>query len=149
MIADPKHDNFSLLSKATLFKPNLKELCLALGQDLTTSKNALTEAIKNSDLELGRIICVTLGDKGLFYLDRKTGESGHIAGIPISEADVSGAGDTVLAVLTWGLIAGLSTPEMAQLANESGAIVCKKAGVSTVTIEELGAKHLKNKGLLA
>ena len=54
-------------------------------------------------------------------------------------ADVTGAGDTVIATFTAALAAGASTEEAARLANHAGGIVVMKRGTATVTRDELGS----------
>jgi bifunctional ADP-heptose synthase (sugar kinase/adenylyltransferase) len=54
-------------------------------------------------------------------------------------ADVTGAGDTVIGVLTLGLVAGLDLSAAAHLANLAAGLVVMKRGTATVTAEEIGA----------
>ena len=79
---------------------------------------------------------LTLSENGMFLLD----EAGKGWRIPAHErkiADVSGAGDTVISVLTYAHLLGLSIPESAALANLAGGMVCEFPGVVPIEKEEL------------
>ena len=68
------------------------------------------------------------------------GEGTHINGIDRNVVDVSGAGDTVIAVASLMLAAGASPKEMAKAANIAGGQVCEKSGVVVVDIDELASE---------
>jgi len=82
-------------------------------------------------------LLITRGRDGMVAFDRKH----KPVDIPIfgsdQVADVTGAGDTVIAAFTAALAAGASTEEAAQLANYAGGIVVMKRGTATVSREEL------------
>ena len=73
----------------------------------------------------------------MYYLDNESNTEGLAVSQSLSNADVSGAGDSVLAALIWAYIAGNSVKQMAEKANKAGAVVCSKSGVSKVNISEL------------
>ena len=111
---DPKLKNFKAYKGVTLFKPNLKELREGLSTDVDPSSEsslkAATEALNNA-LE-SQITLTTLGADGMWLsID---GEGTHINGIDRNVVDVSGAGDTVIAVASLMLAAGASPKEMAK-----------------------------------
>lgn len=134
--ADPKKDNFLLLSSCTVFKPNLKELSNIAGETIPPEKTAIYNTIK--DLKIAAEYCfVTLAEHGVFYLDNAEEKCEVIPGKSIQNPDVSGAGDTVLSALIYSHINNYSPSEQAQFANKAGAIVCEKKGVSVVTLTEL------------
>ncbi len=137
LIVDPKHNHFLELSKCTIFKPNLKELSFALGRTIEAEANSIRNAIEELQLSQDSITIVTLAEKGIFWKFRD--ETGIIKGIPVDTADVSGAGDTVLSILTFGTLRNLSIHKIAEIANRSGAIVCGKPGVSQIRIDEIRA----------
>ena len=137
---DPKLKNFKAYKGATLFKPNLKELREGLSTDVDPSSEsslkAATEALNNA-LE-SQITLTTLGADGMWLsID---GEGTHINGIDRNVVDVSGAGDTVIAVASLMLAAGASPKEMAKAANIAGGQVCEKSGVVVVDIDELASE---------
>ena len=82
-------------------------------------------------------LVITRGRDGMVAFDRKH----KPVDIPIfgsdQVADVTGAGDTVIAAFTAGLAAGATTEEAAELANYAGGIVVMKRGTATVSREEL------------
>ena len=130
---DPKKDNFFEYKGVTLFKPNLKELKEGVGIhfDLSKDKTDFERAVQELEKQLGNeITFVTLSEFGVFI---KVGETknyipAHIRTI----ADVSGAGDTVIAVATLCLTAGLSAKDIADIANLSGGLVCEVSGVAPI-----------------
>ena len=78
---------------------------------------------------------VTLSEQGV--LASSDSELVHIPAIKREITDVSGAGDTVIAVATLCLVAGLPSAEMAAISNLAGGQVCEKAGVIPVNLERL------------
>jgi len=136
LFVDPKFDRFQLLSDCTVFKPNLKELSEASGCEVEVDKVAIKKSIESLSLKANKIF-VTLGAKGMYYLDNESNIEGLIDGQSLSNADVSGAGDSVIAALIWAYIAGYSVEEMAYKANKAGAVVCSKSGVSKINISEM------------
>jgi rfaE bifunctional protein kinase chain/domain len=131
---DPKRKHFFDYVGVDIFKPNLKEAREAL--------NLLLEEVNKKSLDLidgklreelkHRISFITLSEKGVFYDDGKNSQivPSHIRNV----ADVSGAGDTVIAVAT--LIYALTRDShlMAEIANLAGGLVCETVG--TVAIDK-------------
>lgn len=134
---DPKKKNFFAYKNVSLFKPNLREIREALHMEpvelnLATLKNVhheLHQRLKN------HITLITLSEHGIYYSDGKN--SGIIAAHKRDIADVSGAGDTVIAVATLAIISGLSLKAAADIANLAGGLVCEYAGVVPVTRQML------------
>jgi rfaE bifunctional protein kinase chain/domain len=135
---DPKINNFLAYQNVTLFKPNLKELKLGLNVDFNFGierhkfENAVDQLI---DIIQPKYLLVTLSEFGVFY---KSSDNSHL--IPAhkrSISDVSGAGDTVIAVITLALLAGLNIKVAAELANLSGGLVCEEIGVVPINLERL------------
>jgi D-beta-D-heptose 7-phosphate kinase/D-beta-D-heptose 1-phosphate adenosyltransferase len=71
---------------------------------------------------------MTLGEKGMLLLELN-GSLAHVETKARNVADVSGAGDTVIATLTMAMVAGASVRESAALANYAGGIVCGEVGI--------------------
>jgi rfaE bifunctional protein kinase chain/domain len=133
---DPKFDNFFDYPGVTVFKPNKHETEEALG--LKLSDAAGCEAAGRSLMAKLRPknILLTLGDQGMMLFE----EDGSVSHVPTKArkvADVSGAGDTVIATLTMGLLGGATMREAASLANFSGGIVCGYVGIVPIDREEL------------
>lgn len=134
---DPKKDNFFTYEGVSLFKPNLKELREGLRVDI--DKNNL-DTLKTAILQLeeklhNRISMVTLSDLGVMTKDEKGFH--HEAAHPREILDVSGAGDTVIAVASLAIAAGADARWMTALANLAGGLVCEKVGVVPVSNEHL------------
>jgi rfaE bifunctional protein kinase chain/domain len=145
---DPKKENFLAYKGVSLFKPNLKELREGLNMDFSFSSNNRLD-FENAVLELEKqllnhVSFVTLSEYGVFI---KSEQNIHYAAAHLRNiADVSGAGDTVIAVATLCLICGAKLELVAELANLAGGLVCEKSGVVSIDCEQLlnEAKRLIN-----
>ena len=133
-VVDPKRRNFFEYTGATVFKPNAKELADALGEFIHPDEARWMEATRT------RMGCanllLTLGERGM-ALQTADGEYVRVPTAARAVYDVSGAGDTVTAMMAVALAAGATTREAALLANHAAAIEVGKAGVATVSPEEL------------
>jgi rfaE bifunctional protein kinase chain/domain len=134
---DPKKNNFLAFKNVTLFKPNLRELKegLHLGNDLNQPKN-LSSAVELLRKQLkNKITLITLSERGVFVSDKKTEKliPAHLRTI----SDVSGAGDTVIAVATLCLATKTSIELLAALSNLAGGLVCEKVGVVPIDKQHL------------
>ena len=147
VLVDPKFRSFDLYKKVKLFKPNFKEL--VKGLDLDIKKNEI-EKIKEAvqvfrkKQQIDNLL-VTLSDQGV--LTSGDGEHVHIPAVKREITDVSGAGDTVIAVAALCLISGLSPAEVAAVSNLAGGQVCEKAGVvpvSLIKLQEECQEHFKS-----
>ncbi len=127
---------------ATTATPNQEEVEQILGKDFTD------ETCAELCLKLGfESLLVTCGNKGMLLVENgKTPV--RIEAIGAKEPiDVTGAGDTVIAVYALGLACGLSFAESANLANHAGGIVVMKKGTASVTVDELTASLEKHRTL--
>ncbi len=134
LCVDPKYNNFKLLSNCDVFKPNLQELNKVSKESLRPTKKSLSQSNYVEKLKCKKLF-VTLADKGIY--SRQGNESEIITGHKVNNADVSGAGDTVISVLTILHLMGMDQSKMAVIANKAGAIICKKKGVSTLKPSDL------------
>jgi rfaE bifunctional protein kinase chain/domain len=137
VLVDPKFRSFDLYRKVKLFKPNFKELTKGLDLDVKKKEiNKLAEAVlkfqKKQQIEN---LLVTLSEQGV--LISGDGEHVHIPAVKREIADVSGAGDTVIAVAALCIIAGLTPAEVAAVSNLAGGQVCEHAGVVPISSEQL------------
>ena len=136
VVVDPKARNFFAYRGATVFKPNLPELQAALQAPVEADD---PEWMERTRRELGcRHLLVTLGEGGMALLTEE-GEYLRVPTVARSVYDVSGAGDTVTAVVATALGAGATPAEAAILANHAAGIEVSKAGVATVSPDELRA----------
>jgi D-glycero-beta-D-manno-heptose-7-phosphate kinase len=134
---DPKRKNFFSYKEADIFKPNLKEVKEGL--------NLLMDEINQQSLqkihtELQTILqhqisFITLSEKGVFYQDKTDAKliPSHIRNV----ADVSGAGDTVIAVASLVYASTKNARLMAEVANIAGGLVCEEVGTVAISKEKL------------
>lgn len=133
-VVDPKRRNFFRYDGVTVFKPNAKELADALGEFLHPDDGDWMERTR---ARLGcRHLLLTLGDRGM-ALQTGAGEYVRVPTVARGVYDVSGAGDTVTAVMATALAAGATPTEAAVLANHAAAVEVGKAGVATVSPDEI------------
>ncbi len=135
---DPKRKNFFAYEGVDIFKPNLKEVKEGL--------NILREEINISvlkDMHLllqeklqHRVSLITLSEKGVFYaqhpVDQQENDTAIIPTHIRSIADVSGAGDTVIAIASLVFAATADARLMAEMANIAGGLVCEEVGTVAI-----------------
>jgi rfaE bifunctional protein kinase chain/domain len=137
VVVDPKYRHFYSYAGATVFKPNRRELELALGAPVDLdSADPYRSAWKRANAEH---LLVTLGADGMALVGAK--ETVRVPGNSRAVYDVSGAGDTVTAWVGLALAAGATIEEAAVLANAAAGIEVGKPGVATVSVEELLAAY--------
>ena len=138
---DPKLQNFKAYKGVDLFKPNLKELREGLNLEINPeSSEELKQAVETLHSEIApKISLTTLGGHGM-WLHSETNPHHHEVGISRDVVDVSGAGDTVIAVASLMLASGASHEEIVKAANIAGGQVCEKSGVVMVNVDELAAE---------
>lgn len=141
VVVDPKFRNFFAYGGATVFKPNLLELSTALQAPVHADDPEWMESVR-ARLGCAHLL-VTLGEGGMALLT-EDGEYVRVPTVARSVYDVSGAGDTVTAVVATALGAGASAAEAAVLANHAAGIEVGKAGVATVSPDELRATILQH-----
>jgi rfaE bifunctional protein kinase chain/domain len=129
---DPKRKNFFTYTGVDIFKPNLKEVREALNQLFTdTNREQLQDIHSQLKQRLQHHISfITLSERGVFYQ-----QDAHAALIPShlrNIADVSGAGDTVIAVAALVYAAIKDVHLMAQMANIAGGLVCEEVGTAAI-----------------
>jgi D-beta-D-heptose 7-phosphate kinase/D-beta-D-heptose 1-phosphate adenosyltransferase len=142
VVVDPKGRDYARYLHATLITPNRKEACEALGLDPLGHQSG--EVLGK---ELQRVfglenILVTLGAKGMVLVpDQASGSSSaiHLPAVAREVFDVSGAGDTVVAIMTLCLAAGSTMAQGMHIANTAAAIVVGKWGTQPVELGELEA----------
>lgn len=142
---DPKHRNFASFKNVDLFKPNLKELREGLNIEIDDSdESSLMQSLQEASRQLSErqnigIVLITLSSKGMFACDfrDKEPQSMLIPACAHAVSDVSGAGDTVISVITLALAAGMELEEAVRCANAAGGIVCEQVGVVPVDVERL------------
>ncbi|MFM7668782.1 MAG: bifunctional heptose 7-phosphate kinase/heptose 1-phosphate adenyltransferase [Bacteroidota bacterium] len=135
---DPKKENFFAYRNVTLFKPNLKELKEGMNVNFNISSNKSDFELAVISLEVklnNEISFITLSEHGVFI---KNSTNKHYAKAHLRNiADVSGAGDTVIAVATLCLASKLDIEQIAEISNIAGGLVCEKSGVISIDKQEL------------
>jgi len=137
-VVDPKKSNFKEYKNTSLFKPNLKEMRdgLSLDEVNSDSLDDIELAIATLEAELhNKRTLVTLSERGVIISDNGNyfRKPAHIRNI----ADVSGAGDTVIAIASLCVALNLHPSHIAELSNLAGGLVCEKRGVVPVDKEVL------------
>jgi rfaE bifunctional protein kinase chain/domain len=128
-VVDPKKRNFNAYKGVNLFKPNLKELKEGLKINLDPKNiKQVEQAVESLKKLLGaKSVMLTLSEHGV-YISSESGNK-HIKAHKRDIADVSGAGDTVIATAALCLAAGLNELKTAEIANLAGGLVCEHVGV--------------------
>jgi D-glycero-beta-D-manno-heptose-7-phosphate kinase len=146
LTVDP-HPHTSLVwTDTTAIKPNRTEAFLAAGVPVSDAVGfPLEDAVL---LEVGarllrewrcRMLLITLGEQGMILFQQGSAPY-HIPACARDVYDVSGAGDTAIAVLTMALAAGVSPCEGAELANHASGLAVGKLGTATISLKELQAE---------
>lgn len=134
ILIDPKGDNYSKYKNATVITPNRNELAQVVGS--WSSEEDLFNRAQNLRRELNlEKILLTRSEEGMTLFDDDGAWS-----VPAQARevfDVSGAGDTVIAILGTMLAAGADWKTAVLCANKAGSIVVGKVGTATVTYDEL------------
>ncbi|MCS6819510.1 MAG: bifunctional ADP-heptose synthase [Chitinophagales bacterium] len=135
---DPKEKNFFEYQNVALFKPNLKEISAALNMRINPRDvNSLTEAAEElRKKNRFRNLLLTLSQYGAYYYN-ESGEYALVSVKPVNAADVSGAGDTVIAAASLCFAHKMELYDITRLANHVASKVCKRVGVSPATKEDL------------
>jgi len=132
MSVDPKKNNFLAYKGVTLFKPNLKEVKegLQLPIPAVTLENLKLVHAQLQKYLAHQISLITLSEKGMFF---DTGEIAKIIPTHVrSIADVSGAGDTVIAVASLVYAATKNIELATEMANIAGGLVCEEVGTAAI-----------------
>ena len=136
VVIDPKGDNWQKYFDASFITPNLKELNAVLPKKIFNVDTQIEEAAQKVVDEFNlRGLIVTRSAEGLSLIEDK--KIAHIKARAQEVFDVSGAGDTVIAVFTLALAGGLNSEAAAHLANVAAGVVVAKVGTYAVNREEL------------
>jgi len=144
---DPKIKNFFAYKGCTVIKPNKKEIieaCSSIAGNIKSNNlpeiQALEKAMRH---ELNNTVSfVTLGSEGI-YTATST-DNGLYTTSPRNIADVCGAGDTVLSILTLCYLKKMPLSIIAQICNAGGGQVCEKPGVVQIDRKSLAKEILKS-----
>lgn len=144
VLVDPKGNDFSKYRGADLITPNLTEFEAVAGE--IQSEADLIEKAKKliADYDI-KAVLITRSEQGMSLITNDNTEF-HLPAIAKEVADVTGAGDTVIATLAAALAAGQSLQQAVTLANVAASIVVSKLGTSTVSEPELFAEYQRHQG---
>ncbi len=145
VLIDPKGTDFSRYRGAYGLTPNRGEFEAVVGKSADEAELLRKGAALRAELDL-ELLLVTRGEQGMTLFERGA-EPLTLPTQAREVFDVTGAGDTVIALLGAGVAAGLDAPEAARLANLGASIVVGKIGVATVSRSELlRALHSRGSG---
>lgn len=135
VLVDPKQKNFFAYKNVSVFKPNLRETAAALNRFIESDKDIQEAILALREKIQAENILLTLGSAGMTLLTNQ-----QIIYIPTSArkvADVSGAGDTVIATMATVMAAGGDPIASARIANCAAGIVVGEVGAVPVNVEHL------------
>lgn len=148
VIVDPKSLHFELYRGATLLTPNRKEFSEATRSRAETTAEIAASAQEVLHLAECDALLVTQSERGMTLVPR-SGEAIHVPAHQVKVRDVSGAGDTVAAVIAVLLASGADWEVALRAANAGAAVAVGKQGTATVTLDELRRKLLPEASLAA
>jgi D-beta-D-heptose 7-phosphate kinase/D-beta-D-heptose 1-phosphate adenosyltransferase len=135
VLVDPKGEDFSRYKNATFLIPNEEEFMLAFGKDLKDEETFNKHAKSlQQELNLDHFV-ITRGEKGMLLIG--SNQSYNVSSSAREVYDVSGAGDTVIAMTAAGLALGLPVKETLKLANIAAGYVVSKFGTHPISYGEL------------
>ncbi|MDR3696211.1 D-glycero-beta-D-manno-heptose-7-phosphate kinase [Mucilaginibacter sp.] len=136
VVIDPKGLNYEKYKGAYIIKPNRKELAEAAKTEKISNLADLENAAKTIFIQTGTdYLIVTLSEEGMAIITEK---SSKLMPVKATEVfDVTGAGDTVIAVIAYFTALGLSVEEACELANHAAANVVRHVGSATTTVDEI------------
>ena len=141
VVVDPKGLDFGIYHGATLITPNRKELADATRRTLASDADIVAAAQELARIVECEAVLVTRSEVGMTLLT-KNGGALYVPAYPVKVRDVSGAGDTVTAVLAVMLATQANFEPAVRAANAAAAVVVGKRGTATVSAAELRSRLL-------
>jgi len=135
VLIDPKGNDFARYRGATLITPNMNEFEAVVGVCHSDEEIEVKGTALMQQLDL-KALLVTRSEHGMTLLQQDS-DPLHLPTLAREVYDVTGAGDTVISVLTAALAAGNSLADATALSNLAAGIVVNKLGTATVTVEEI------------
>jgi D-beta-D-heptose 7-phosphate kinase / D-beta-D-heptose 1-phosphate adenosyltransferase len=136
VVVDPKGADYSIYRGATLIKPNRRELALATQRPVGSDLEVATAARLLIETHGFEAVLVSLSEQGMLLVEA-SGATHRLPSVAREVYDVSGAGDTVMAVIAAALGAGATALDAARLANIAAGIVVGKVGTAAIHANEL------------
>jgi D-beta-D-heptose 7-phosphate kinase/D-beta-D-heptose 1-phosphate adenosyltransferase len=141
VVVDPKGADFGIYRGATLITPNRQELGHAMRSAAATDGDIVAAAQRLREQIGASAVLVTRSEAGMTLVAAGSAPV-HVPAYPVKVRDVSGAGDTVVAVLAATLAMGADFEAAMRAANAAAAVVVGKRGTATVSAAELRARIL-------
>ena len=138
VIADPKRNDFAAYARVTVLTPNELEVTAATGIAVADDAGAVAAGQAALDASGADAVLVTRSEKGL-TLVRRNAPPLHLPTHALEVADVSGAGDTLMASFAVMLASGATMADAARIANVAAGLSVAKQGTATVSHAELAA----------
>jgi D-beta-D-heptose 7-phosphate kinase/D-beta-D-heptose 1-phosphate adenosyltransferase len=148
VVVDPKALDYAIYKGATLITPNRKELADATRRPVATQDELAAAAAELARTVASEAVLVTLSEDGML-LHVAGADPVHVPAYAVRVRDVSGAGDTVVAVLAALLAMGAGFEPAMRAANAAASVVVGKPGTATVTALELRSRILPSAALAA
>jgi D-beta-D-heptose 7-phosphate kinase/D-beta-D-heptose 1-phosphate adenosyltransferase len=142
VLVDPKGHDYSKYAGVTLITPNLKEAEMAAAHPIANQRDMILAAGRIMDTAGCASLLITQGASGM-TLFRRGQAALHSAALAHQVFDVTGAGDTAVAMLALALATGLTMEDAMLLANVAAGIVVEKPGTATVSLDEM-AELMRN-----
>ncbi|HZP76244.1 MAG TPA: D-glycero-beta-D-manno-heptose-7-phosphate kinase [Pseudolabrys sp.] len=146
VIVDPKGKDYSIYRGATLITPNRQELGQATRHETETEAGIVAAARELCHTVDAKAVLATRSEDGMTLVVGEA-EPVHVPAYPVRVRDVSGAGDTVVAVLGTMLAMHADFEAAMRAANAAAAVVVGKPGTATVSVAELRARILPSASL--
>lgn len=138
VLVDPKGNDYTKYSGATMCTPNLKELTEAVNaKSLKTENEILNSAYRLCNENNIQYILATRSEKGMSLICKDKLEKSDFPAIAKEVCDVTGAGDTVISAMAVGISLGYSLDICCKIANIAASIVVSKFGAETASVDEI------------
>lgn len=138
VIVDPKGKDYMKYKGAAVCTPNMQEFIMASGVGESPDEEQIKKYGRKMCLEKEfENLLITRSEKGITWINGRSGEKIDFPALKKEVIDVTGAGDTVIAIISLGVVAGISIKECCLLANKAAAVVVSRFGTSALTLKEL------------
>jgi len=136
IFVDPKVENILLYKNVNLISPNHGEAERITGVKMRKDQDFLEGAMKIKEMLNCQYVVITRGEEGMTYLDENN-KGGHLPTKARDVYDVTGAGDTVISILSLSILAGADIREACELSNYGASVAVSRLGTTAVTYSEL------------
>jgi rfaE bifunctional protein kinase chain/domain len=136
ILVDPKPANFHLYKEIDAITPNIKEAEEFIENKINNEPDAEAALKKIMKQFKSNMAVITMGDRGI-SAGQKGRKSIHIPALTHEVYDVTGAGDTVIAVFTLAMVSGANLKDAINLANTAASIVVEKVGTAQASVDEI------------